>query len=70
MRTDKGRGRYRPAGGSFVEVLIVGVLGLLGIAAASMLSERIGVAAPLLLVLTGVGVSVLPGMPPVESCRP
>jgi NhaP-type Na+/H+ or K+/H+ antiporter len=49
-----------------VEFLIVGVLGLLGIAAASMLSERIGVAAPLLLVLIGVGVSVLPGMPPVE----
>jgi NhaP-type Na+/H+ or K+/H+ antiporter len=49
-----------------VEFLIVGVLGLLGIAAASMLPERIGVAAPLLLVLIGVGVSVLPGMPPVE----
>jgi NhaP-type Na+/H+ or K+/H+ antiporter len=49
-----------------VEFLIVGVLGLLGIAAASMLSERVGVAAPLLLVLIGFGVSVLPGMPPVE----
>ena len=47
-------------------VLIVVVLGLVAVAAVRALSDRIGVAAPLLLVLLGVAVSLLPGVPPVE----
>ena len=46
--------------------LIVVVLGLLAIAAVRLLADRIGVAAPLLLVLVGVAVSLLPGVPVVE----
>lgn len=42
------------------------VLGLLAIAAVRLLADRIGVAAPLLLVLVGVAVSLLPGVPVVE----
>ncbi|WP_072806423.1 cation:proton antiporter [Rhodococcoides yunnanense] len=42
------------------------VAGLLAIAAASMLGDRIGVAAPLLLVLLGIGISVLPFVPEIE----
>ncbi|GAA4913631.1 sodium/proton antiporter (CPA1 family) [Actinomycetospora succinea] len=45
--------------------LLVVVLGLLAIAGVRVLAERVGVAAPLLLVLVGVAVSVLPGVPPV-----
>ncbi|WP_285648314.1 cation:proton antiporter [Actinomycetospora sp. NBRC 106375] len=46
--------------------LVVVVLGLLAIAGVRVLADRIGVGAPLLLVLVGVGVSVLPGVPVVE----
>jgi NhaP-type Na+/H+ or K+/H+ antiporter len=46
--------------------LVVVVLGLLAIALVRLLADRIGVAAPLLLVLVGVGVSLVPGMPVVE----
>lgn len=42
------------------------VLGLLAIVAASVLGDRIGVAAPLLLVVIGIGVSLLPFVPEVE----
>jgi len=49
-----------------VEPLIVIVLGLLGIAAAAAVAPRIGVAAPLLLVLSGIAVSLLPVVPPVH----
>ncbi|ODU04740.1 MAG: cation:proton antiporter [Pseudonocardia sp. SCN 72-86] len=49
-----------------MEILVVGLLGLLAIAAATALSDRIGVAAPLLLVLVGVGVSLAPGVPAFE----
>ncbi|MDA0180356.1 sodium:proton antiporter [Solirubrobacter phytolaccae] len=48
------------------ESLIVVILGLLAIAAASTVAPRVGVAAPLLLVLTGIGVSFLPFVPDVE----
>ena len=41
------------------------VLGLLGIAAASMLGSRFGVAPPLLLVVAGIGISLLPFVPQV-----
>ncbi|GAA4541394.1 sodium:proton antiporter [Pseudonocardia xishanensis] len=49
-----------------MELLIVGVLGLLAIAAASALSDRFGVATPLVLVVLGLGVSLVPGVPAVE----
>src|SRR3954447_13877904 len=46
--------------------LVVVVLGLVAIAAVRVLADRIGVAAPLLLVLMGVAVSLVPGVPTVE----
>jgi NhaP-type Na+/H+ or K+/H+ antiporter len=48
------------------ETLFVIVLGLLAIAAAATVSDRVGIAAPLLLVLVGIGVSFLPFVPDVE----
>lgn len=39
------------------------VLALLAISAAAMLEPRLGVAAPLLLIAAGIGVSFLPGGP-------
>jgi CPA1 family monovalent cation:H+ antiporter len=49
-----------------MEFLEVAVLGLLAIAAAQTLGGRLRLAAPLLLVLLGIGVSLLPFIPPVE----
>lgn len=49
-----------------MELLIIAVLGLVAITAASLLGERIGVAAPLLLVVLGIGVSLLPFVPEVD----
>lgn len=49
-----------------MELLIVVVLGLLGIAAATAIGPRLGVAAPLLLVIIGIIVSFLPFVPDVE----
>ena len=49
-----------------MELLIVVVLGLLGIAAATAIGPRLGVAAPLLLVMVGIAVSFLPFVPDVE----
>jgi NhaP-type Na+/H+ or K+/H+ antiporter len=46
-----------------MELLIIIVLGLLVIAAASLLGPKFGVAAPLVLVLVGIGVSFLPFVP-------
>jgi NhaP-type Na+/H+ or K+/H+ antiporter len=46
-----------------MESLIVVVVGLLVIAAATRIGPRLGLAAPLLLVLIGIGVSFLPFMP-------
>ena len=43
---------------------MVAVLGLLAIAGAATLGPRLRVAAPLLLVVLGTGVSLLPGVPP------
>lgn len=45
--------------------LIVAVLGLLAIAGASSFAQRLGVASPLILVLLGIGVSLLPVVPDV-----
>jgi monovalent cation/hydrogen antiporter len=49
-----------------VELLIVVVLGLLGIAAATAIGPRLGVSAPLLLIIVGIVVSFLPFVPAVE----
>jgi NhaP-type Na+/H+ or K+/H+ antiporter len=46
-----------------MELLIIIVLGLLVIAGASLLGPKFGVAAPLVLVLVGIGVSFLPFVP-------
>ena len=49
-----------------VDSLIVVVLGLLAIAGATAFGPRVGIAAPLLLVVVGIGVSLLPFVPEVE----
>lgn len=49
-----------------MELLVVVVLGLLGIAAATAFGPRLGVASPLLLVIVGIVVSLLPFVPEVE----
>ncbi|MGO1315994.1 MAG: cation:proton antiporter, partial [Cellulomonadaceae bacterium] len=48
-----------------MDIALLGVLGVAAIAAVTALSPRIGVAAPLVLVLLGVGVSFLPFMPTI-----
>ena len=48
-----------------MELLVVVVLGLLGIAAATAIGPKLGVAAPLLLVIVGIAVSFLPFVPDV-----
>lgn len=49
-----------------MELLVVGVLGLLGIAAATALGPRIRISPPLLLVIVGILVSFLPFVPDIE----
>jgi len=49
-----------------VDILIWAVLSLLAIAAATAIGKRIGVAAPLLLTVAGIGVSLLPFVPAIE----
>ncbi|WP_022889158.1 cation:proton antiporter [Agromyces italicus] len=49
-----------------MELLLAGVLGLLAIAAATAIGPKLGVAAPLLLVVAGLLVSLLPSVPPIE----
>ncbi|HEX5850068.1 MAG TPA: cation:proton antiporter [Rubrobacter sp.] len=49
-----------------VELLIVVVMGLLVISAAATFGPRLGFAAPLLLVVVGIGVSLLPFAPEVH----
>ena len=50
-----------------MELLLVSiVLGIAAIIAVTVLSQRLGIAAPLLLVLVGVGVSFIPGIPDFE----
>ena len=48
-----------------MEFLDIAVIGLLAIAAAQTIGGRLRLAAPLLLVLAGIGVSLLPFVPPV-----
>ena len=49
-----------------MELLVVAVLGLLGIAAATAIGPKLGFSAPLLLVVVGILVSFLPFVPDVE----
>ncbi len=49
-----------------MELLVIAVLALLAIAGAAAIGPRLGVASPLLLVLVGIGVSLLPEVPPFE----
>ena len=49
-----------------MELLIVVVMGMLVISAAATLGPRLGFAAPLLLVVVGIGVSLLPFAPEVH----
>ena len=46
--------------------LIIAVVGLLGVAGAAVFAARLRVAAPLILVVVGIGVSFLPFVPAVE----
>ncbi|WP_062318283.1 cation:proton antiporter [Demequina maris] len=48
------------------EVLLIGVVAVVAIVGVHSIAPRVGVAAPLLLVLLGVGVSFIPGMPEIE----
>ncbi|MET0976285.1 MAG: cation:proton antiporter [Leifsonia sp.] len=49
-----------------MELIVIGVLGVLAIAAASQAASKVGVATPLLLVLLGIGVSIMPFVPDFE----
>ncbi|WP_159433639.1 cation:proton antiporter [Agrococcus sp. Marseille-P2731] len=48
------------------EVTLVVVIGILIIGAVATIANRIGVAAPLLLVVLGAGISLIPGVPEIE----
>lgn len=47
-------------------VLIIVIAALFIVAAAELLADRTGIAAPILLLLLGAGVALIPGMPEVE----
>ncbi|KQQ93007.1 hypothetical protein ASF62_14650 [Leifsonia sp. Leaf325] len=49
-----------------MDVLVIGVLGVLAIVLAAQASGKLGVAAPLLLVVLGIGVSLLPFVGDIE----
>jgi len=49
-----------------VDYLLVGIAAIVCIVAVTVLAPRVGVAAPLLLVLVGVAISLLPFVPPIE----
>ena len=49
-----------------MELLLPIVVGVAAIVAVTVLSQRIGIAAPLLLVLVGVGISFIPAIPDLE----
>jgi CPA1 family monovalent cation:H+ antiporter len=48
------------------ELLLIGVIGLLAIALATSVAPRVGLSAPVILVLLGIGVSFLPFIPNFE----
>lgn len=49
-----------------MDVLVLGVIGVLAIAIATVLGNRLRVAAPLLLVVAGILVSLVPAVPEFE----
>ena len=49
-----------------MDLLLVGLIGAVAVIAVTALAPRVGVAAPLLLVLLGVAISLLPVVPAVE----
>ncbi|GIG36329.1 cation:proton antiporter [Cellulomonas pakistanensis] len=49
-----------------MDLLLIGVIGAVAVVAVTALAPRVGVAAPLLLVALGVGISLLPAVPAVE----
>ena len=49
-----------------MDYLLVGIAAIVCIVAVTVLAPRVGVAAPLLLVLVGVAISLLPFVPPIE----
>ncbi|WP_404430490.1 cation:proton antiporter [Microbacterium lacus] len=49
-----------------LDPLIIVIFGVLAIAAATAIAPKIGIAGPLILVVLGLGVSLLPFVPPVE----
>ncbi|WP_082093498.1 cation:proton antiporter [Demequina sediminicola] len=49
-----------------MEYLVVAVLALVAIAISTAMSPRVGIASPLILVAVGVGVSLLPFVPPIQ----
>ncbi|MCF2527844.1 cation:proton antiporter [Yinghuangia soli] len=50
-----------------MELTIVAVLGVISIVAVASVSRRLGVAAPLALVVVGIGLSFIPGLPRIEA---
>lgn len=49
-----------------MDYALVAVLGVVVVVVTAAFSARLGVAAPLLLVLVGIGYSFIPGVPPIE----
>ena len=49
-----------------LDIALVGIGGVVLIVAAAAFSRKLGVAAPLLLVLIGIGYSFIPGVPVIE----
>ena len=49
-----------------MEYALVAIGGIIAIVAAAAWAPRLGVAAPLILVVLGVGYSLIPGVPPID----
>jgi monovalent cation/hydrogen antiporter len=49
-----------------MQLTLIAAVGVISIVAAAVFSARIGVATPLLLVVVGIGLSFLPGLPAIE----
>jgi monovalent cation/hydrogen antiporter len=49
-----------------MEPTLIAVVGVISIVTVAVLSRRIGIAAPLVLVVVGIGLSFLPGLPRIE----
>jgi hypothetical protein len=49
-----------------MELTLIAVVGVASIVAVAALADRIGIAAPMILVVVGIGLSFLPGVPRIE----